>query len=76
MPRFPHALSDARLGLLLIVLPLVGGLCWLYNAYRMGKLNWKPAKPANPRLVSLFILAGILTAILLLVLADQRFAFS
>ena len=72
MPRFSHALSDARLGLLLIVLPLVGGLCWLYNAYRMGKLNWKPA---NPRLVSLFILAGILTAILLLVLADQRFAF-
>ena len=52
MLRVPHNLSDGQLGLMLVVvLPILGGLGWLYNAYRMGKLKWKPNGPANPRLL-------------------------
>ena len=67
MLRFPHNLSDSQLCLMLVViLPVMGGLICLYNAYRMGKLKWKPKGPANPRLVSLVILVGILLAAVLL----------
>ena len=67
MLRFPHHLSDTQLGLMLVVvLPLLGGAFWLYNAYRMGKLKWKPAGPANPRIVTLVIFIGIVLVTLLL----------
>ena len=63
MLRFPHNLSDSQLILLLvIILPVLGILFWLYNAYRMGRLKWKPSGNANPRLISFLILAGILLA--------------
>ena len=71
MLRFPHSLSDGQFGLLLVViLPALGGLCWLYNAYRMGRLRRKPTGSANPRLVSLVVLAGILLAVMLLALVE------
>lgn len=67
MLRFPHNLSDGQLGLILVViLPIMAGLFWLYNAYRMGKLKWKPKTAANPRLVTLLILSGIILAAALL----------
>lgn len=67
MLRFPHNLSDGQLGLMLaVILPVMGGLICLYNAYRMGRLKWKPKGPANPRLVVLVILAGIILAGVLL----------
>ncbi|MBE6963229.1 MAG: hypothetical protein E7443_01340 [Ruminococcaceae bacterium] len=67
MLRFPHHLSDTQLGLMLvIILPVMGGLICLYNAYRMGKLKWKPKSPANPTLITLVILAGIILAGVLL----------
>jgi len=56
----PHTLSDARLGLLVILLAVAGGLIWLYNAYRMYKLPWKPKGPANAKLVCAVILLGII----------------
>ena len=46
---------------------LLGGLFWLYNAYRMGKLKWKPAGPANPRIATLVIFIGIVLVTVLLV---------
>ena len=65
--RFPHHLSDTQLGLMLvIVLPLLGGAFWLYNAYRMGKLKWKPTGPANPRIATLVIFIGIVLVTVLL----------
>ena len=64
----PHNLSEDQLGLMLFaVLPAVGGLICLYNAYRMGKLKWKPQSPADPRGMTLIVLAGILLAVALLV---------
>jgi len=70
MLRFPHNLSDSQLSLMLIViLPVIGGLILLYNAYRMGRLKWKPKAPANPRLVSLVILVGIILTVVLLATA-------
>ena len=67
MIRFPHTPSDGAFAVLLVViLPLVGGLFWLYNAYRLGKLKWKPKGTANPRTVNFAILAGILLAVALL----------
>lgn len=69
--RFPRNLTDSQLGLMLVVvLPLLGGLFWLYNAYRMGKLKWKPTGPANPRLVTLVIFIVILLAIVLLAIVE------
>ena len=36
-PRFPHMLSDGQLGLMLmVIIPVIFGLFWLYNAYRLG----------------------------------------
>ena len=71
MLRFSHILSDGQLGLMVIViLPVLGGLFWLYNAYRMGKLKWKPSRNANPRLVTLGILALIIASVLLLTLVE------
>lgn len=52
--------------MLVVVLPIMGGLICLYNAYRMGRLKWKPKGPAAPRLVTLVILAGIILAAALL----------
>jgi len=67
MLRFPHNLSDSQIDLmLLIVLPVMGGAIWLYNAYRMGKLKWKPKGAASPLLVSLAVLAGIVLGAALL----------
>ena len=67
MLRFPHNLSDSQLGLMLVViLPLIGVLACLYNAYRMGKLKWKPNGPVNTRRALLVILAGIILAATLL----------
>ena len=60
--RVPHSLSDSSLGLLVVLLAAAGGLIWLYNAYRMGRLKRKPKGPANPRLVCLVIVAGVLLA--------------
>ena len=58
--NFPHTLSDARLGLLVVLLAVAGGAIWLYNAYRLGRLPWKPKGPANAKLVCAVILLGIL----------------
>lgn len=58
--NIPHTLSDARLGLLVILLAVACGLIWLYNAWRMYKLPWKPKGPANARLVCAVILLGII----------------
>lgn len=68
----PHTynLSDHQLGLLLVVLlPVLGGLLWLYNACRMGKLKRKPTAPANPRLVTVVIFLIIVLAVVLLAAA-------
>ena len=65
----PHTynLSDHRLGLLLLViLPVLGGLLWLYNAYRMGKLKRKPSVPANPRLMTVVMFLVIVLAVVVL----------
>ena len=71
MLRFPHTLTDSQLGLMVVViLPLLGGLFWLYNAYRMGRLKWKPKGPANPRLVTLGIFGIIVLSVVLLVLFE------
>lgn len=71
MLQFPHNLSDGQLGLMVVViLPILGGLFWLYNAYRMGKLKWKPRRNANPRLVTLGILALIIVSVVLLTLVE------
>ena len=58
--NIPHTLSDARLGLLVILLAVAGGAIWLYNAYRLGRLPWKPKGPANAKLVCAVILLGII----------------
>ncbi|MBQ4600522.1 MAG: hypothetical protein IJB17_02705 [Oscillospiraceae bacterium] len=68
MLRFPHHLSDNQIGLMLVVvLPILGILIWLYNAYRMGKLKWKPKGPASPRLVTVGVFLFILLATALLI---------
>jgi len=70
MLRFPHHLSDNQLGLMLVVvLPLLGGSFYLYNAYRMGKLKWKPTRPANPGFVTFVIFIGIILVTVLLAIA-------
>ena len=72
MVRFPHTLTDSQLGLMVVViLPLLGGLFWLYNAYRMGRLKWKPKGPANPRLVTLGVFGIIVLSVALLVLSEH-----
>lgn len=58
----PHTLSDARLGLLVILLIAAGGAIWLYNAWRLGKLPWKPMGAPNARLVCLVVFLGIVLA--------------
>ena len=62
MVRGPHNLSDSSIGLLVVLLLVAGGLMWLYNAWRLGRLPWKPKGPPNARLVCLVILAGIILA--------------
>jgi len=64
MLHFSHNYNDAQFGLLVAaILPLLGASLWLYNAYRLGKLKWKPTRPANPRLVTLVIFIGIILAV-------------
>ena len=63
--NIPHTLSDARLGLLVILLIVAGGAIWLYNAYRLGRLPWKPKGPANAKLVCAVILLGIILVVVL-----------
>lgn len=66
-PRFPYKFSDGQLGLMLVVIiPVIFGLFWLYNAYRLGRLKWKPKRGANPRLVCLAILFIIIVSVMLL----------
>ena len=60
--RGPHSISDSSFGLLVVLLAVAGSLIFLYNAWRMGRLPWKPKGPPNPKLVCLVILAGILLA--------------
>lgn len=65
--RFPNNFSDSDLGILVaVIIPVVGGLCWLYSAWQLGKLKWKPKGMANPKLVCLVILLGIILASALL----------
>lgn len=72
MLRFPHNLSDGQLGLMMVViLPILGGLFWLYNAYRLGKLRWKPKGPPSPRLVTLGIFGIIVLSVALLILSEH-----
>ena len=71
MLRFPHNLSDSRYTLmLLVILPVAAALIFLYNAYRMGKLKRKPKAPANPKLVTLVVLIGIILAAALLTIIE------
>jgi len=70
MLRFPHTLNDSQLGLMVVViLPLLGGLFWLYNSYRMGRLKWKPKGKANPGLVTMAILVVIIASAVLVAMA-------
>lgn len=66
----PHTLSDARLGLLVLLLVVAGGLICLYNAYRMYRLPWKPKGPANPRRVTLVVALGLILAFVLMFVLD------
>ena len=68
--RVPHPLSDASLGLLVVLLAVAGGAMWLYNAWRLGKLPWKPKGPPNARLVCAMIPLGLALMIVLAVLVD------
>ena len=56
----PNIHSDADLGLLVILLAVAGGAVWLYNAWRLGRLPWKPKGPPNAKLVCAVILLGII----------------
>ena len=58
--RVPHNISDSNFGLLVVLLAVAGGLISLYNAWRMGKLPWKPKGPPNAKLVCAVILLGLL----------------
>ena len=70
-PRFPHMLSDGQLGLMLmVIIPVIFGLFWLYNAYRLGRLKWKPKRQANPRLVCLAIVFIIIVSVVLLLAVE------
>ena len=67
MLHFPYALSDSQFGLAVVVIfPILGGLYWLYNAYRMGRLKWKPTGPATPRVVCFVIFLMIVLFSLLM----------
>ena len=58
--HLPHSYNGGQLGVLVVViLPLLGGSMWFYNAYRLGRLKWKPKKPANARVVTAVILIFI-----------------
>ena len=71
MLPLPHHLSDNQLGLMLVVvLLLLGGAFCLYNAYRMGKLKWKPTRPANPCLVAFVVFIGIILVPVLLAIME------
>ena len=63
--RYPHSLSDSSFGLLMVRLAVAGGLISLYNAWRMGRLPWKPKVPPNSKLVCLVILAGFILMMVL-----------
>ena len=64
----PHTFSDAQLGVFaLVLLPLLGGSLWLYNAYRLGRLKRKPKAPADPRLVTAVIFLLIVLAIAVMI---------
>ena len=68
--RFPHSLSDSSFGLLVVLLAVAGGLICLYNAWRMGRLPWKPKGPPNPKLVCFVIVAGVILMMVLAVLVN------
>ena len=60
--------SKQVIGALIVLLVIAGGAMWLYNAYRLGRLPWKPKGPANARLVCAVILLGIILVPVLAVL--------
>ena len=66
---FPRSFSNAQIGLLVLLMAAAGGACLLYNAWRLGKLPWKPAGAPNPRLVCLVVFLGIVLAWVLMALA-------
>ena len=66
----PHTLSDSSLGLLVVLLAVAGGAVWLYNAWRLGKLPWKPKGPPNARLVCAMIPVGLVLVVVLAFLID------
>lgn len=68
--RYPHSLSDSSFGLLVVLLAVAGGLICLYNAWRMGRLPWKPKGPPNPKLVCIAIVAGFILTMVLAVLGN------
>lgn len=68
--RYPHSLSDSSFGLLVVLLAVAGGLIWLYNAWRLGRLPWKPKGPPNPKLVCIVIVAGVILMMVLPFLVD------
>ena len=68
--RYPHSLSDSGLGLLVVLLAVAGGLIWLYNAWRLGRLPWKPKGPPNAKLVCLVIALGFVLVMALAFLVD------
>ena len=43
--NIPHTLSDARLGLLVILLAVAGGAIWLYNPTGWGGCHGNPKAP-------------------------------
>ena len=68
--QYPHNISDSSFGLLVVLLAVAGGLICLYNAWRMGRLPWKPKGPPNPYLVCIVISVGFVLVMALAVLVN------
>lgn len=68
--HFPHIMSDSSFGLLVVLLAVVGGLICFYNAWRMGRLPWKPKGPPNAKLVCLVIALGFVLVMALAFLVN------
>ena len=68
--KYPHNISDSSFGLLVVILAVAGSLICLYNAWRMGRLPWKPKGPPNAKLVCLVIALGFVLVMALAFLVD------
>ena len=79
MYLYPHSNHNDALGLMMLVIaPAVFLLCWLYNAYRLGKFRKRRHAPPNiarkrTYKKGLFVIGCIILAILLGLAA--RFVF-